>query len=115
MNSLTQTNKEGTTFNYTINGEYVDIVVIKGGASNKYKTYATNLATDGLLNVCRVDGSWVAMPVFDSTELNNFLKSRVLHSFETLSELREFQNNNDCGATFEKDGKHSVYSYNKGE
>ena len=91
MNTLTITSEAGTTFRYSIEDKYLVIDVTKNGKTNTYKTYKTNPIKDGKLNVCRENGTWVEMPVFEAEKVTQFKDGRIKHTFESIDEFHAFQ------------------------
>ena len=111
MTTLTVTNEKGTTFNYAKDGEFTVITVTKNNNSNEYKTYSKNSIKEGKLSVCRVDGSWVDMPVSEPAKVADFMKGREKVCFNSVDEYRTFESNNSVGKFFNEGDKFVAYKY----
>ena len=113
MNTLTVTNEQGTIFEYSKDGEFLIVTVTKGDSVNVYKTYSKNKIKEGKLLVCRENGSWVDMPVFDEKAVNEFKDGRTKHVFETAQEMVAFRESNNCGESFAEFGRYAIYKYSR--
>ena len=111
MNTLKITNEEGTVFEYSIEDQYLVINVTKNGKTNIYKAYKKSRIKEGKLHVCRADGTWVDMPVFEAEKVNQFKDSRIKHTFSKISDLRAFEEANSCGSSWVENGNICVYQY----
>ena len=111
MKNLIITNEAGTTFEYSIEDKFLIIKVTKNGKANTYKTYKTNSIKEGKLNVCREDGSWVDMPVFEAEKVAQFKDGRIKHTFSDRMEYQDFKASNNCGESWVESGNICVYQY----
>jgi len=112
---LTTRSESGSTFNYSIAGDKVQIVATSPAGSTKtFTTFKTpKQVKNGKITVV-FEGKALDLPCFEESKVIEFLnaaKGRKLHTFDSIDAMRAFEADHKCGTFWFEGQTVKIYEY----